>query len=133
MAPGVRDARRAGMLVILALATPAVAKRPVCRDGRFVQATPILPGTAPRPSDAVVVKDGELSIESGCPPAPVHEKASRTGGTRLNAKWKACGTLHHVRFTGRAVGKTSRAVCSRAANDCIAGESAIHNGRRACT
>ena len=64
MAPGMREALRAVVLAILALVAPAAAKRPLCQDGRFVQAAPILPGFAPRPSDAVVVKDGELSIES---------------------------------------------------------------------
>src|SRR5947208_2016913 len=100
MASGMREALRAVMLAILALVAPAAAKRPLCQDGRFVQAAPILPGLAPRPSDAVVVKDGELSIESGCAPTPVHEKALRRGGTRVHAKWKTCGTLRDVRFAG---------------------------------
>src|SRR5206468_3191319 len=100
MAPGMREALRAVMLAILALVAPAVAKRPLCQDGRFVQAAPIVPGIAPRPSDAVVVRDGELSIESGCAPTPVHEKALRRGGTRVHAKWKTCGTLRDVRFAG---------------------------------
>ena len=100
MARGMREALRAVMLGILAWVAPAVAKRPLCQDGRFVQAAPILPGVAPRPSDAVVVKDGELSIESGCAPTPVHEKALRRGGTRVHAKWKTCGILRDVRFAG---------------------------------
>src|SRR5437899_13094264 len=104
MAPGMREALRAVMLAILALVAPAAAKRPLCQDGRFVQAAPILPGLAPRPSDAGAVKDGELSIESGCAPTPVHGKALPRGGTRVHAKWKPCGTLRDVRFPGTSRG-----------------------------
>jgi hypothetical protein len=79
--------------------SPAAAERfPVCPDGRFVQAGRILPGSADGAFDAVVIQDGQVSIESGCEPTRVRLKGLRTGDTRVRAKWRRCGDLKKVRL-----------------------------------
>jgi Pectinacetylesterase len=91
-------------LLILAAAGPADAKRAVCPDGRFLQATTIVPGgSADGAFDAVVIANGQVSIESGCDATRVHEKGLKDGTTRVRAKWKTCGTLKKVRLAATIV------------------------------
>jgi hypothetical protein len=94
-----------GLLAVLLLVTagPAAARREVCPDGRFLQTTRILPGSADGAFDAVVIANGQISIESGCAPTRVHEKGLKTGDTRVRAKWKQCGTLKKVRLSGTII------------------------------
>jgi hypothetical protein len=102
-----------GSLTILCLVAvgPADARRPVCPDGRFVQTTRILPGSADGAFDAVVIANGQVSIESGCAATRVHEKGLKDGTTRVRAKWKQCGALKKVRLAGTIVAGDE--ACSR--------------------
>jgi hypothetical protein len=99
-------ARIAFIVLAFALTVrPAVAKRAVCPDGRFVQAERILPaaGSAGGAFDALVVESGKISIESGCGPAKVHQKGLKSGATRVRAKWGTCGTLRKVHLAGTII------------------------------
>jgi hypothetical protein len=79
------------------------ARRPVCPDGRFVQATPIVPGSPGGAFDAVVIADGQISIESGCEPTRARLRGLRTGDTRVRARWRESGTLRKVRLNGTII------------------------------
>lgn len=90
-------------LLVLAASHPALAKRSVCPDDRFVQASRILPGPAGLAVDAVVIQNRQISIASGCDPTRVQLKATRAGFTRVRAAWKRCGDLRRVRLSGKIV------------------------------
>lgn len=75
------------------------AKPDLCPDGRFVvqSGAVLLPGgTAP---DVLAVSSGTFAIASGCGAAPGKVKAARKG-TRLIARWKACGAHVRVKLKG---------------------------------
>src|SRR6185503_11040464 len=91
------------LFLVLVAAFPAVAARPVCPDGRFVQNTHILPGSADGAFDTVKIENGQVSIESGCEATKVHLKGKKDGTTRVHAKWKTCGTLKKVRLIANIV------------------------------
>jgi hypothetical protein len=90
-------------VLLLAAAGPADAKRTVCPDGRFLQATRIVPGSADGAFDAVVIANRSVSIESGCPATRAFEKGLKDGTTRVRAKWKQCGDLKKVRLVATIV------------------------------
>jgi hypothetical protein len=92
-----------GLLLLVVVGPAAAARRTVCPDGRFVQETRILPGSADGAFDAVVIANGTISIESGCDATRVHEKALKSGATRVRAAWKRCGTLKKVRLGGTII------------------------------
>ena len=102
-----RRTHAVGLIALTALllfgTTPVHAARALCPDGRFVQTTHLLPGSADGAFDAVVIQDGKISIESGCAPTLVHRKALRSGDTRVRARWKRCGTLRGVRLHGTII------------------------------
>ena len=91
------------LFLVLVAAFPAVAARSVCPDGRFVQNTPILPGSPGGAFDTVKIENGQVSIESGCEATRVHLKGKKDGTTRVRAKWKTCGTLKKVRLIANIV------------------------------
>src|SRR6187549_1639578 len=87
----------------LAIASIAAAARPVCPDGRFVQASGALPGSPDAAFGVIAIADGQASIDDACEPTKVHRKAKKNGDTRVQAKWKQCGTLKKVRLAGTIV------------------------------
>jgi hypothetical protein len=91
------------LLLGIAIASIAAAARPVCPDGRFVQASSVLPGSPGGAFGAVVIADGQVSIDGGCEPTKVHRHAKKNGDTRVQAKWKQCGELKKVRLAGTIV------------------------------
>jgi len=95
----------------LAIASTAAAARPVCPDGRFVQASSALPGSPDGAFGAIVIANGQASIDGGCEPTKVHRRAKKNGDTRVQAKWKQCGALKKVRLVGDIV--ADGAPCAR--------------------
>jgi hypothetical protein len=95
--PAVLLASMLGALAPGTVPTVLARKYPVCPDGRFVQTDRILPGSADGAFDAVVIQDGQASIESGCAPTRVRLRGTRSG-TRVRAKWKRCGDIKKVRL-----------------------------------
>jgi hypothetical protein len=93
----------ASLLVVLAVASAAAAARPVCPDGRFVQAGPVLPGSPDAAFGAVVIENGQASIEGGCAPTKVQLRGKKSGDTRVRAKWRQCGALKKVRLVANIV------------------------------
>jgi hypothetical protein len=62
-----------------------------CPDGRFVvQGPALVDGSAG--ADAVVLSNGQVSIESGCQATAATVRATRVG-TRLRVKWDPCGSV----------------------------------------
>jgi hypothetical protein len=102
MRPPLRETVVRAAVLVLATIHPALAKPSVCPEGRFVQATRILPGAANESFDAVIIQNGQIAIASGCDPARVHLKATRKG-TRVRAAWRRCGDLRRVRLSGTIV------------------------------
>src|SRR4030095_11060076 len=91
------------LLLGLAIVSIAAAARPVCPDGRFVQASSVLPGSPGGAFGAIVIADGQASIDRGCETTKVHRRAKKNGDTRVQAKWKQCGNLKKVRLAGTIV------------------------------
>jgi len=86
------------VMLLMGMTTSIAARPPLCPDGRFLQATRLIPGSPGGAFDAVVLDAGRVSIASGCQPAKARLKALKTGDTRVRAKWKTCGTLKKVRL-----------------------------------
>jgi hypothetical protein len=91
------------LLLGLAAVAPAIAARPVCPDGRFVQNGPVLPGSPDAAFGAIVIENGQVTIENGCPPTRAKLRGKKNGDTRVRAKWKQCGTLRKVRLSGNII------------------------------
>jgi serine/threonine-protein kinase len=89
-------------LALVAAGAPAGAVAPPapCRGVRFLVDEVLVPGT-PLVFDAVVIDDdGNVSIESGCPPA--RARVGRRGRlTTVRVRWAACGDVRGARLTGK--------------------------------
>jgi hypothetical protein len=84
-----------------------------CDPGTFVVAgRPLLPNPDFEPPDRLVLRDGTLSIASGCPPASVEFLDTRRG-TWLRARWAECsGVARRVELRAR-VGPGCEALAGR--------------------
>jgi hypothetical protein len=91
------------LLVPLVAASSAPAARPVCPDGRFVQNGPVLPGSPDAAFGAIVIEDGQASIDGTCPSTRAMLRGKKNGDTRVRARWEQCGTLKKVRLGGTIV------------------------------
>lgn len=99
------------LLVLLALAAPAVAaKPPACPGGAFratADSLPLVPNSA---ADGIIVANGEASILGTCGRTRAKLKRTRKG-TKVTATWLACdGTNGKVRLKATIDAATCRSL-----------------------
>ena len=102
---------RIGLLLALAagfaLAAPEAASgaAPPCDRRAFVvDGEPLLPNPAFTGPDRVLLSDGTIAIESGCPPVDARFRRARRG-VRFRARWEECsGIVGRVKLKGRIAG-----------------------------
>src|SRR5688572_30674939 len=89
------------VLALLLSATPAAARPAACPDGRFLLpgGTTVLIPPAAGGRQGVSLASRAIGIDGSCEPARAKVKSGRHG-TRVTARWRACGDFKKVQLKG---------------------------------